>query len=1181
MRNQNISIQDLIGKPFVDGGRGPAGYDCYGLVMEVMRRYGIALPDYGCSCLDRHDPAAIAAACAAAGPHWTQIPTPEPGCLVAIAYPYPGLISHVGVVIAADRFIHTRAATGGVTIDRLSSPAWRKRIRGYWRYVGEAVDITPDIKEPATTVGSNLPSLSSDSIPTSYNPFCRPVGWKSLPVPLSAGASIADVIHAHFPGMSRRTCIVLHNRHLDPDWSSPVSAGDNLLLVPRLAGGGGIGGILRPLAMIAVAALAVYTGGAAATALGLFTTTMTATATITSLTATGMFVSAAVGTAVMVAGSMMINALLPPPDLAANVPSISGLSSTGAGAMGGTMTYGWHGPRNSWDPELAIPILYGAMRCGGQVINYYVETNNYTNAQTMHMLLAICEGEVATPPADDDDIYIGENKLSSYEEYSWDVRAGVTDQEAIGGFAKLHQYRQLSIEIVTRCVLMLHFNASPFVDSSPAAASVTTSGTVTLDTTNKKYGAGSGLFNGSSFVYVADSPRFIIEDKNFCLRLWVKLTDDSRRYHGLMCHGGSTPGGWNLFYDSVMDIVALTVFDAIGACNTDKLKDLHQINMFDGDFHYVELNRTGVKQGIWVDGKEVGGAENDWNYPDTASSVNVGLAYVDSAWRYAKGNIDDAQIIIGQVLHEPYRWSSAGGTLNFSPPGEIADDYDFVVATRGECDEITVYVEFPNGLFEVNSSSVLIDHSCEFAIHYRAVGAGAWTQLGGANITVTANQREPVRRQYSITGLARGKYEVKLARVSPEETSTLMMSDLYWTGLDEIVDEELVYPYTALLGIHIKASDQLSGPPPTVTSVWDRGTITVKGSISSGAFIDTGTMSVASSNPAWAAYDLLTNERYGYKIPPSRLDYASWDAWADWCDGTVDGATRITLNGILDSQMTLAAALNKICQHGRAQITQAGQTLRVAVEAPVSSAAQVFGPGNILEGSATTEFLPRSSRPDMYYIEYLNAAYDYRRDKVPIKSAGYDSLTRVPITESLFLWGCTSEDEARRYGLLRMHISDRLNRVRSWSADVDAIACLPGDMVLAQDEGNDLTYGGRLGDQTGVADDVIVLDQAITLAAATYDGNCTVWVRLADDSLESRTITGPWDTETDTFTLDTDLVGKGRDDVCVIGRATGEALKYRVTNIARDVDCQFTLSGLEYDETVYYHSDYDGGKTPI
>lgn len=41
-----VDVTDLLGKPYVLHGRGPDGYDCYGLVIEVCKRYGIDLPDF-------------------------------------------------------------------------------------------------------------------------------------------------------------------------------------------------------------------------------------------------------------------------------------------------------------------------------------------------------------------------------------------------------------------------------------------------------------------------------------------------------------------------------------------------------------------------------------------------------------------------------------------------------------------------------------------------------------------------------------------------------------------------------------------------------------------------------------------------------------------------------------------------------------------------------------------------------------------------------------------------------------------------------------------------------------------------------------------------------------------------------------------------------------------------------
>ena len=40
-----INIDDLLGVPYKNHGRNKDGYDCYGLVLEVEKRFGHILPD--------------------------------------------------------------------------------------------------------------------------------------------------------------------------------------------------------------------------------------------------------------------------------------------------------------------------------------------------------------------------------------------------------------------------------------------------------------------------------------------------------------------------------------------------------------------------------------------------------------------------------------------------------------------------------------------------------------------------------------------------------------------------------------------------------------------------------------------------------------------------------------------------------------------------------------------------------------------------------------------------------------------------------------------------------------------------------------------------------------------------------------------------------------------------------
>lgn len=120
---------DLIGKPFRYGARGPEFYDCYGLCMEVYRRRGAELPDFGSSpssslihrmILDNRR-------------LFLELAAPEPWCLVTFMV-RPPYTSHIGVVLEdGARFLHILRSTR-VCIERLDSQLWGRRITSYLRW---------------------------------------------------------------------------------------------------------------------------------------------------------------------------------------------------------------------------------------------------------------------------------------------------------------------------------------------------------------------------------------------------------------------------------------------------------------------------------------------------------------------------------------------------------------------------------------------------------------------------------------------------------------------------------------------------------------------------------------------------------------------------------------------------------------------------------------------------------------------------------------------------------------------------------------------------------------------------------------------------------------------------------------------------------------------------------------
>lgn len=135
-----MTFTDLIGVPFVNKGRDiNVGFDCYGLVKEVYRRYGYNIPEYDDQYKSYDDMCKISELIKGNTKHypWKEITEPKAPCLIAIRFGSPdGVVNHTAVYIGGGKFIHTRERVG-VCIDRISNPAWRRVIVGFYEYIGD------------------------------------------------------------------------------------------------------------------------------------------------------------------------------------------------------------------------------------------------------------------------------------------------------------------------------------------------------------------------------------------------------------------------------------------------------------------------------------------------------------------------------------------------------------------------------------------------------------------------------------------------------------------------------------------------------------------------------------------------------------------------------------------------------------------------------------------------------------------------------------------------------------------------------------------------------------------------------------------------------------------------------------------------------------------------------------
>lgn len=125
-----MDYTDLLGKPFQSGGRGPHSYDCLGLLIELYKRRGIEIEDFGLTMEDGLKSSNKLKEVANSS-LWVKIPSPELYCVIIIKQ-HPVFINHLGIYLGCGKFIHVSGQ--GVSIDRVFDYHYSTRIIGFYRY---------------------------------------------------------------------------------------------------------------------------------------------------------------------------------------------------------------------------------------------------------------------------------------------------------------------------------------------------------------------------------------------------------------------------------------------------------------------------------------------------------------------------------------------------------------------------------------------------------------------------------------------------------------------------------------------------------------------------------------------------------------------------------------------------------------------------------------------------------------------------------------------------------------------------------------------------------------------------------------------------------------------------------------------------------------------------------------
>lgn len=394
---------NYVGLPYEKKGRTREGTDCWGLSrMAQGEQFGNQLPtlegDYDNTLKDDH----LAEMIAREQEHWQKVDVPCEGDLVL--FHVMGQY-HVGTVTAPGEFLHIREGQLS-TIEKLESPLWKKRFRGFYRYC-------------------------TASTPITYSAAAHPLRTERVEGTLPPGATVTQIVDILkqqqnvASDMPFHATVWVNSRQVEQDqWDCTIpDPGSRIEMRAVARGADG-----RMVASIAVMLIATVLAPYLAPAFSGIAGAISGVGTV----AAGNLATSLAFTAITIAGNLLINAIFP-----VRQPDDPGQAERQLLLQGGA---------NRPNPYGTVPVVLGQFRfappCAAET---YVESDTSVS----YLRMAVCWG---VGPLQISDLRIGDVPLGSYEDVLVETLSGTAGEDK-ARFNSIYgrDVHQVSPQILLEC----------------------------------------------------------------------------------------------------------------------------------------------------------------------------------------------------------------------------------------------------------------------------------------------------------------------------------------------------------------------------------------------------------------------------------------------------------------------------------------------------------------------------------------------------------------------------------------------------------------------------------------------------------------------------------------------------------------------------------------------------------
>ncbi|WP_312151941.1 host specificity protein J [Pseudomonas sp.] len=354
---------------------------------------------------------------------------------------------------------------------------------------------------------------------------------------------------------------------------------------------------------------------------------------------------------------------------------------------------------------------------------------------------------------------------------------------------------------------------------------------------------------------------------------------------------------------------------------------------------------------------------------------------------------------------------------------------------------------------------------------------------------------------------AESGWRIRVRRTTPDSETSNIQAQTSIGTYTEIIDAKLQYPYTALCGLKIDASQfsavperayRIRGRIVQVPSNYDAATRTYSGTWD-------GTFKPAWTDcPPWIWRDIVLNDRYGLGrfIDSSQVDKWGLYQIAQYCDHMVSNGKggqepRFTCNVYLQSRADALNVLQDLASVFRGMSYYAGSEVACAADMP-GDPVYTYTNANVIDGKFNRPGSSGSTRFSVSKVAWSdrdnfgNQRVEYVQDQAAIGRYG---IRETEVTA----FGCVSQGQAQRAGKYIL-LTNRLETgTINFSVGLDGTICRPGDIIRVADEHYaGLPIGGRIKSATTTT---VTLDNDVKAAAGD-----TLVVILPKGVAESRII---------------------------------------------------------------------------